>query len=1031
MGTFNDVSNVFSEIASALRLKANTLNNYRPNEIASNINALETVDGGSLPMGDVSGIKWSVKNTWNTWNADDLFKDNEEELSKFDEIIFSSNVQRACNCFYNCRNMNKRVTFSSSMRLINSMFYNCHNFNQPVNLSSIKSYNSIFYNCFSFNQAIKDFTSAPGIMSSYYHNGQYDDEWIPYTDGFYRTFYRCYNFNQPMNFLINNSDFYLNGTFMSCSNFNSPVTFKYSPICMTQAFQWCENFNQPVDIFNIYDSTASADYSQAFYSCYKFNQPLTISNNISNLAAFLALCYNFKQNINIPNFRAASVNMSAAFMYCVSFNNATRINIHNNVTDMAQCFEGCESLNCQVTLSNNGGNAYRMFAECHNFNASITIPSAAKIYNMAEMFINCNNFSQAVTIPLYAENMSHMLDGTNYSTTFYFNNSIIDASYIVANHKLNIVKAGPTSNFYSSKNLRNIQGFYRNGYNFSTLTVSYFSTATNLRDVSYMFDNCFNLLSISSLSSMSWNVENVSHMFSNCFNLNVTSLSYYVNTNLKDMSYMFYQCQNYNYSAVLYIPNTVTNISHMMYNCGKFNQLLSNTINVENVIDASYAFYNVGAAYDTVLRRQQSSNIIFDFANVENMAGFFKNCQIFWNYGYSLTSWYPPTFYIGQNIENLSEAFYNMGMPCYNVSNVATDCKLRIRLRYTQKLKNLYRAFTTKVGCNAFQVSIEGNGGFNNLQNIEDCGKGIEWNLNPIDLRYSSINSIAKAFYYPRSHLNDTTHDYDKTDIYFNIYNIINMEEAFVSFTTLNSISEMQPSYPNINSLYNTFCYCYNFNQPIVIPNSVINMVNTFYSCNNFNQPITIPNNVTNMRGTFYNCRKFNSIVTFEGNNVTNMVGTFELCSNFNQPIVIPNSATELTGTFRFCTSFDQPITIPNSVINMAQTFYGCDNFNQPIVIPENVKNMYKTFSNDSGWGVATNVKQIYFKNSSNLINCKNMHGNYQDVRIYCSNASPFLSLLSFTYVDVPDGNSYYENAANNCRIYLNYPNYSYIDIPN
>ena len=102
-----------------------------------------------------------------------------------------------------------------------------------------------------------------------------------------------------------------------------------------------------------------------------------------------------------------------------------------------------------------------------------------------------------------------------------------------------------------------------------------------------------------------------------------------------------------------------------------------------------------------------------------------------------------------------------------------------------------------------------------------------------------------------------------------------------------------------ITSMHGTFRYCYNFNQPITIPDSVIAMPNTFEGCYNFNQPITIPKNVA-----------------------------------------------RLAGTFRYCYNFNQPITIPDSVIAMPLAFAGCNNFNQPITIPKKCTGLWNTFEN-------------------------------------------------------------------------------------
>ena len=120
----------------------------------------------------------------------------------------------------------------------------------------------------------------------------------------------------------------------------------------------------------------------------------------------------------------------------------------------------------------------------------------------------------------------------------------------------------------------------------------------------------------------------------------------------------------------------------------------------------------------------------------------------------------------------------------------------------------------------------------------------------------------------------------------------------------------------NVTSMSRTFFGCYNFNQPITIPNSVTSMGDTFAYCRNFNQPITIPNSVTSMGSTFRECTNFNQPITIP-NSVTRMLGTFSNCGNFNQPITIPNSVTSMDYMFEDCTklaSSSVPIHISHEI---------------------------------------------------------------------------------------------------------------------
>ena len=131
-------------------------------------------------------------------------------------------------------------------------------------------------------------------------------------------------------------------------------------------------------------------------------------------------------------------------------------------------------------------------------------------------------------------------------------------------------------------------------------------------------------------------------------------------------------------------------------------------------------------------------------------------------------------------------------------------------------------------------------------------------------------------------------------------------------------------------NMHGAFECCYNFNQPITIPDSVIDASNMLRTDSLFNQPVIIPNGVRNVSFMLSNC------------------------FNFNQPITIPDSVIDAT-TFlgypygsnppRRGFIFNQPITIGNNVENMFFSFAACSNFNQSITIPSSVTNLYLTFS--------------------------------------------------------------------------------------
>ena len=165
---------------------------------------------------------------------------------------------------------------------------------------------------------------------------------------------------------------------------------------------------------------------------------------------------------------------------------------------------------------------------------------------------------------------------------------------------------------------------------------------------------------------------------------------------------------------------------------------------------------------------------------------------------------------------------------------------------------------------------------------------------------------------------------------------------------------------PNsVKSLNNCFLNCRNYNQLVNIPDGVLSVENMFRGCTNYNQPVTIPNSVIQC-GTMFASSKFNQPITLPSN-ITNVVQMFA-SSNFNSVVTIPNTVTNLFSLFKDSTGFNQPVTIPNSVTSCAQMFYAAQKFNQPVTIPNSVTSCsfmfnYATHFNSSvtiGNGVTT-----------------------------------------------------------------------------
>ena len=165
------------------------------------------------------------------------------------------------------------------------------------------------------------------------------------------------------------------------------------------------------------------------------------------------------------------------------------------------------------------------------------------------------------------------------------------------------------------------------------------------------------------------------------------------------------------------------------------------------------------------------------------------------------------------------------------------------------------------------------------------------------------------------------------------------------------------------------FLGCANFNQNIIIPNSVISLNQTFWGCTNFNQNIIIPNSVKHFKGTFYNTNKYYSLYwynyikeTTDFNNILSYTymfqGWFDKNYNANFNFIWPPNVINLAGSFQYSNYIPEPMReaeIPNKVQDISYMFDNSSficNVNRKF-IPDSVINMSYTFHNcDSDYGI-------------------------------------------------------------------------------
>ncbi len=176
-------------------------------------------------------------------------------------------------------------------------------------------------------------------------------------------------------------------------------------------------------------------------------------------------------------------------------------------------------------------------------------------------------------------------------------------------------------------------------------------------DLSYMFQNCYNLDSINNINK--WDMHNVKHLNNMFFSANIfnQSIENWNTSNVEDMRSMFSDAYLFNQPLNNWDVSHVIYMGNMFANATAFNKPL-NKWNTGNVIDMKLMFTNAGAF-------NQSLNN-WDVSKVENMTGMFGLATSF---NSALEKWDVSNVINMRNMF-LGAASFNQPLEQWNVSKV-------------------------------------------------------------------------------------------------------------------------------------------------------------------------------------------------------------------------------------------------------------------------------------------------------------------------------------------------------------------------
>ena len=365
-----------------------------------------------------------------------------------------------------------------------------------------------------------------------------------------------------------------------------------------------------------------------------------------------------------------------------------------------------------------------------------------------------------------------------------------------------------------------------------------------IKDCSFMFYNCSNLINIDLSSFDARNVNNLSKMFFKCSNLENIDFTSFDTKNVNNMSYMFAFCSNLKkIDLSTFDTKNVKNMSYMFYKCSNLADIDLSSFDTYNVKNMDGMFCECSCLINLDLSS-------FDTQNVNNMSGLFLKCSKLENI--NLTSLDT------KNVINMSGFFYD----CSNLTTID------LSLFDTNNVNNMSKFFYNCSSLTNINLSSFNTENVNNMNSMfSHCSNLINIVLSSFDTQ--NVNNMASIFY----HCSKLT-NIDVSS--FNTKKVKDMSYMFSFCSKLNKIDLSSFDTKNVINMNGMFCEC-------------SNLVDIDLS--SFDTK-----NVNNTMGMFFKCSNLISIdlSSFDNKNIDDASGMFGECQKLKEIKVKKNSYGKL-----------------------------------------------------------------------------------------------------------------------------------------
>lgn len=257
----------------------------------------------------------------------------------------------------------------------------------------------------------------------------------------------------------------------------------------------------------------------------------------------------------------------------------------------------------QLVLENKLPNLNGIFHDCKYISSvDLNFLDSSAITDLISSFDNCYELES-----IYGLNKLNTSKVTNMSRLF-------NSCYRLKNIDLTC---------FNTFNVKTMASMFSNCYELSTIIGLNNLNTVNCENMSFLFSNCRKLkyLDLSSLNTS--NVTNFQTMFQCCHELeNIIGLNQFSTSKVKDMSYMFTNCFKLKYLDVSsFVTHNVENFKGFVSECEMLENIVGiNHFNTSKCRNMDYMFYGCRRLKELDLKG-------FDFSGVKSALNMFSECQ--------------------------------------------------------------------------------------------------------------------------------------------------------------------------------------------------------------------------------------------------------------------------------------------------------------------------------------------------------------------------------------------------------------------